>query len=405
MNGNNAVNADLNVVPLSMRKHIAFVGEVNAGKSALFNAVVGQNLSIVSDVKGTTTDPVIKAAELLPYGAVAYIDTAGVNDQTELGFMRAEKTEKVLLKADLFVVVITASEFDILHYAAMVKRYENHILAVTKCDLAAEAVIGDIKSAFNDAIFVNINDSASIEKLKAKIAEKLNSENEEERTMLGGLLPRGSRVVMVVPIDSEAPKGRLILPQAQLIRECLDSEIIVTAVGLSQLADVLDNIDLVVTDSQIFKEAAIIVPKSIKITSFSMLVANRHVDINLFIDGLRAVDELTDASRILIAESCAHNTSHEDIGRVKIPGLLNKFTNKKLDFTFVSGNDFLFDVSQYSLVVHCGGCMANRRSILSRLDICKASGVQITNYGVLLAFINGILPRAAEIFNGVISNE
>lgn len=387
--------------PLAFRTHVSIFGATNAGKSSLFNALTGQDLVIVSDKRGTTTDPVTKAMELIPYGPIALTDTAGLCDTSDIGAMRAEKTEKVLNRTNFAIYAAAVDEFDIEAYARMKEQFEKkkigHLLVFTKSDLG----VGSLSEKYPDAIFVSVRDKASVEGLRELLQNRLSSLAPESDTMIGGLLDAGSTVVMVVPIDSEAPKGRLILPQVQFLRDCLDHGMKTIVVRDSELADTLSeqkNVDLVVTDSQAFGTVARIVPENIMLTSFSMMMARMKGDIGKLIAGADAVKNLKDGSRILMAEACTHNTSHEDIGRVKIPRLLQKYTGKKLEFEYYVHHDFPKDLSKYGLVIHCGGCMINSRSMNNRIDFCMENGVPITNYGVVLALVNGILDRSSEIF-------
>lgn len=381
-----------------MRKHIAIFGKTNAGKSTLFNALLGQNVSIVSEVSGTTTDPVTKAAELIPYGPVALIDTAGLGDLTELGGAREEKTKKILERADLVLCTadITADEKPSFETGSKPK-----ILVFTKCDLASEEQIAHAAAENPDAVFVYEHTEDGLSELKKRMISVLEKQERDDETLLGGLVPQGSNVVMVVPIDSAAPKGRLILPQVQAIRDCLDNGMcahVTTVKTLGKMLSSLDSADLVVTDSQAFAEVSGIVPESIPLTSFSMLLANRKGRIGQLIEGTQAIPKLSDGDEVLFLEACTHSTTHEDIGRVKIPSLLRKKTGKDLKFTYFTGYDFPSELEKYKLAIHCGGCMINKREITSRLERLADAGVPVTNYGVILAYLTGILDRTAQIF-------
>ena len=423
--------------PISARKHVAIFGNVNAGKSALFNRLLGQDIAIVSPTAGTTTDPVIKAAELIPYGAIALIDTAGLGDTSLLGSARESKTADILDRTDFAIYAADAGEFDAAAFetfAAMLdgrgravtggssvssggasdsahdvtKAADGHrpplqaipyLVVFTKCDLASPETLAEHRLRYPTAVFVSPD--APLDELRERLSAELAKLTQDEDTIIGGLLPLGSNVVMVVPIDSAAPKGRLILPQVQLLRDCLDHEITCCVTRETTLAAALEGqsrVDLVVTDSQIFGEAARIVPSSVKLTSFSMLLANKTGRLSQLIEGVRAIERLRDGARVLMAEACTHNRTHEDIGYVKIPAGLRKKTGKQLEFDYAVGHDFPRDLSGYDLVVHCGGCMINARAIQTRLDRCRDAGVAVTNYGVLLAHLSGILDRASEIF-------
>lgn len=385
--------------PLSMRTHVAIFGQTNAGKSALFNALLGQNLAIVSNESGTTTDPIIKAMELIGAGPIALIDTAGLGDASSLGTSRMEKTKSILDRTDFALYAADAADFDPAAYRQMTQAFEGkripHLLVFTKTDVASAP------DGYPDAVCVSIKDRESIEALKRVLTDRLSRIAQKEESMIGGLVEASGTVVMVVPVDSEAPKGRLILPQVQLLRDCLDHGIkclVTRETGLEDALRELAHIDLVVTDSQIFSVVDGIVPDSIPLTSFSMLMARMKGDLSVFLQGIEAISKLQDGDRVLVAEACTHNTSHEDIGRVKIPRALQKKTGKSLVFTHDTGHDFPENLSEYRLVLHCGGCMLNQRAMQSRIDACQSAGVPITNYGVVLAYTAGILDRAKKIF-------
>lgn len=393
----------MNNTPLSMRTHIAIFGNTNAGKSSLFNALLGQSIAIVSDKRGTTADPVTKAFELIPYGPAALIDTAGLGDDSPLGEKRMEKTEQILSRTDLAIYAAPSDGFDEAAYEAMKEQFAKknipHILVFTKSDLTDE----NPALRYEGAVAVSVKKPETIEKLRSALSERLGALSEQEQSMLGSLLPKGSTVLMVVPIDSEAPKGRLILPQVQLIRDCLDHAMKAVVTRETELEETLreqKSVDLVVTDSQVFKLVAETVPESIPLTSFSMLSANMKCNLKPLLDGASAIDTLRDGSRILMAEACTHNSSHEDIGRVKLPRLMQKYTGKKLEFDYSVGYDFPDNLSEYDLVLHCGGCMINAREMRQRQAFCAEHGVPVTNYGVAIAYMNGILKRASEIFDG-----
>ena len=407
--------------PNANRKHIAFFGNTNAGKSALLNAIVGQEISIVSPVHGTTTDPVMKAMELLPFGPVLFIDTAGLNDSSELGEVRIKRSRKIFQRTDFAIYVLDATNINLDSYQATVSDFKRwripYLTVVNKTDLLETGRIGNqdregngvkqenkvkekLKTLIPDAIFVSAENNENILELKDILIEKLSG-TEKDETILGDLLPRNSNVIMVIPIDSEAPKGRIILTQVQLIRDCLDNGIKSFVVQDTELEDALKElkkVDLVVTDSQAFKFVSGIVPPEIMLTSFSILFARVKGDIDAFVEGVKQVENLVDGSKVLIAESCTHNHSHEDIGRVKIPRLLTAYTNKKLEFEFKMGHDFPESLDEYDLVIHCGSCMLNKKVMNSRIDLCDEANVKITNYGIILAYLNGILDRSIEIF-------
>lgn len=399
----------MNNTPSANRKQIAFYGKTNAGKSSLLNALIGQDVSLVSPIKGTTTDPVIKIAELIPFGPVVFIDTAGLDDRSELGQLRVGRSLKILQRTDFAIYVSDAADPEDGELMKMIPEFRKHripyLVAVNKIDTVTERTRSKLEKVFKDAVFVSSTQHLNIDTLRNELVARLG--NEAEATIAGDLVPSGGTVVLVVPVDSEAPKGRIILPQVQLIRDCLDHGIKSYVVRDTELASALQdlkNVDLVVTDSQAFKAVSKIVPPPIKLTSFSILYARYKGDLGAFLNGVRSVEKLRDGSSVLIAESCSHNHSHEDIGRVKIPTLLNAFTGKKLEFDFKMGYDFPEDLTGYDLVVHCGSCMLNKKTLQSRIDLCKENNVSITNYGVLLAYLNGILARTVEIFKIKVSS-
>lgn len=387
--------------PLAFRTHVSIFGNTNAGKSTLFNRLIGWDMAIVSDTEGTTTDPITKAMELLPFGPVALTDTAGLGDMSELGEKREAKTQKVIDKTDFAIYVADCTSFDESAYEnfkdKINKKEIGHLLVFTKSDLG----MGELCEKYPNAVCVSDKDDSSIEKLREVLINRLSETMQQEQTMIGDLLPQGSVIVMVIPIDEEAPKGRLILPQVQFLRDCLDHGMTAVCVRDTELDNVIKtqpHIDLVVTDSQAFKYVSDIVPNDIMLTSFSMLMANMKGDIRAFIDGANAVRSLKNGSRILIAEACTHNVSHEDIGRVKIPALLRKKTGLDLEFDYYVNHDFPQNIKDYDLVIHCGGCLINSRSMINRIDFCRDSGVPITNYGVIIAYLNDIAERSREVF-------
>lgn len=394
----------MNNTPSSNRIVISIYGKRNAGKSSLLNALTGQEVSIVSPVKGTTTDPVKKAMELNPVGPVLFIDTAGIDDEGDLGNLRIKKSIDTARRTNIALYVMDGEDIDEGSYENMeliFKKYNiPYILVINKIDIIPKDQIDRLSSKFPEAIFVSSTTNENIDSLKAELIIKIK-DIEEDLTIVGDLVPYGRSVILVVPIDKQAPKGRLILPQVQVIRDCIDNGIkayVVRDTELESALEDLDNIDLVITDSQIFKEVEKKVPKNIPLTSFSILFARHKGDLLELARGVKAVETLENGANILIAENCTHNTSHEDIGRVKIPTLLQKKTGKKFNFEFRTGYNFSEDLSKYSLVIHCGGCMVNRKEIKSRIQICKEANVPMTNYGIILAYLNGILDRCIEIF-------
>jgi [FeFe] hydrogenase H-cluster maturation GTPase HydF len=395
----------MNSTPNANRKHIAVYGKTNAGKSSLINKFLGQEISLVSEKEGTTTDPVQKAMELIPVGPILMIDTAGLGDTSDLGAKRVKKTLDVLKRTDLAIYLFDIKDIDKEAFKIAKKNFKKYnipfIVGINKADMATEEEINNIKEEFKDAVFLSAFTEEGIEDLKNRII-KLLKEEEEELPIVGDLLPYNSTVVLVVPIDSEAPKGRIILPQVQCIRDCLDHGIksyVVRDTELEGALKDLKNVDLVITDSQAFKEVDKIVPKEINLTSFSMLFARQKGDFETFIKGALSIDKLTKDSKVLFAESCTHNVSHEDIGRVKIPNLLNKYVGAKLDYEYAIFHDFPEDIERYDLIIHCGACMINRKTVINRVNQCIEKQIPITNYGVLLAHLNGILERSLSLFD------
>ncbi|NLL71519.1 MAG: [FeFe] hydrogenase H-cluster maturation GTPase HydF [Epulopiscium sp.] len=391
--------------PMALRKHVSIFGKVNAGKSSLFNAIIGQKAAIVSEKPGTTTDPVTKAMELVPFGPIVLVDTAGFGDLSEVGKERMEKTQGILNRTDIALYVIDSNSFDPIQYKDTIVLFKErsipYIVVFTKMDLLSKAQKNWLQETYPDAVFTDHRNDAGISQIKEKIGQELEKIKGEEDSLIGNVVAQNSLVILVVPIDSGAPKGRLILPQVQLIRDCLDHGIrcLVTREDeLSQTLKEIEKVDLVVTDSQLFKLVSEVVPEAIPLTSFSMLLARQKGDIHQFIDGAKMVDQLKDHDRILMAEGCTHNATHEDIGKVKIPTVMKKYTGKQLHFDFYTGYDFPHNIDEYQMVVHCGGCMLNKKAVIHRLSICQDKNIPMTNYGVLLAYLNGILPRCSDIF-------
>lgn len=382
----------LNATPSAERIHIGFFGRTNAGKSSVVNAVTDQNLAIVSDVSGTTTDPVSKAMELLPLGPVVIIDTPGFDDESELGALRMEKTKKVLAKCDVAVLVVDATVALTDTDRQLMKLFEeksiNYITVYNKCDL---------KRA--DGFCVSAETGEGINELKEKIAQL--APKEKEQKIVGDLLDAGDVVVLVTPIDKSAPKGRLILPQQQTIRDILDKGAISVVCKETELAKTLDTLKnppkMVICDSQVFKFVAQIVPESIPLTSFSILMARYKGFLDIALSGIKAIDNLKDGDTVLIAEGCTHHRQCEDIGTVKIPAGLKKYTGKQINIKTVSGTEFYDDLSGVALIIHCGGCMLNDKEIKSRMERALAQNVPVTNYGLALAHFSGILKRSLEI--------
>lgn len=390
----------LNNTPSAERVHIAFFGRRNAGKSSLINAVTGQKLSIVSDIAGTTTDPVKKAMELLPIGPVVIIDTPGLDDEGELGRMRVETSYRAMDMADIAVLVIDSSkgksDCDRAAEEELKKRNIPYITAWNKSDLA------DIESGENE-IAVSAKDNLNIYELKELIARRIKP-NENARRIIGDFIVPNDFIVLVVPIDAAAPKGRLILPQQQTIRDILDSHANAVVVQTEELAAALAKLGglvrMVVTDSQAFAEVSKIVPENVPLTSFSILFARYKGDLRQNIEGAKTLDKLSDGDRILISEGCTHHRQCGDIGTVKLPRRIETYSGTKPSFTWTSGTEFCSDASAYRLIIHCGGCMLNEREMKSRLARAKSAKIPMTNYGIALAKMNGILERSIEVFDG-----
>jgi len=390
--------------PNSNRVTISIFGNRNAGKSSLLNAIANQEVSIVSDVKGTTTDPVKKAMEMIPAGPVLFIDTAGIDDEGELGSLRIKKSLQILRRTDIALYIIDALDVDDKSLGEIEKEsnyYDIPLLkVVNKTDLLEEESLVKLKEKYHDAIFISTKNEKDIDLLKAKIIELIKS-LDEDKPIVGDILNPYSNVILVIPIDKLAPKGRLILPQVQTLRDLLDHGIKSYVVRNTELESALKDIkkvDLVITDSQAFKEVDQIVPKDIPLTSFSILFARQKGELNEFVKGVKAIEQLNQNSKVLIAENCTHNTNHEDIGRKKIPNLIRQKTNLDIQFDFRSGYDFEENLSDYDLIIHCGGCMVNRREILSRIRLAKERNTPITNYGITIAYLTGILDRSIEVF-------
>lgn len=394
----------MNNTPNANRKHISIFGKTNSGKSSLMNKITGQDTALVSEKEGTTTDPVQKAMELIPAGPVLFIDTAGIGDTTELGRARINKTYDVLKRTDIAVFLSDINDIDEAEMKKMFFEFKKYnipyLLVFNKIDLVSESTLKDVKDKFQDALFVSVSSDIGIDELKKKIADII-MKDEEEPSLVSGLVKYGSKVILVVPVDSEAPKGRLILPQVQCIRDLLDHGVKSYVVRDTELEDALSDIkpDLVITDSQAFKRVSQIVPDDINLTGFSMLFARQKGDIKEYLKGADAIKSLKPSDNVLITECCTHNVSHEDIGNVKIPKMLEKFVGGKLNITFMHGRDFDFDVKKYKLIIHCGGCMVNRKTVVNRINICRENNVPITNYGVALSFLTGTLERSRKIFS------
>lgn len=392
----------------SMRLHIAIFGKTNVGKSSLLNRITSQNVSIVSEIAGTTTDVVEKSMELLPIGPVTFLDTAGIDDQTALSEKRIEKTLSVINRTDIAVIVCDYKGFDD-YEIDLIKKFDElkipFIVVVNKTDLQQieEGKLWEINKLNTEILITSaLNDKELVFKFKESIVKILPEDFVNSPKIIGDLVAPKSTVILVIPIDKEAPKGRIILPQVQTLRELLDEDCLSYVVKESELEDALSNLKtppaLVVTDSQAFKKVSEIVPKEIPLTSFSILFARLKGDLDEFVKGANAIAELKDGDKVLILESCTHHAIEDDIGRVKIPRWLKEKTGKNLVIENFAGHDFP-EISSYALVIHCGACMTNRREVLSRIITCNEKNIPITNYGVVISYCLGILPRAVEMFN------
>ncbi len=396
--------SSLQQTPQGERVHIALFGRRNVGKSSLINALTGQTVSIVSEVKGTTTDPVSKAMELLPLGPVVFIDTPGLDDEGDLGSLRVQRTLDILNKTDLAILVTTAEAGIGSCERQLVERLRekklpfvtvlNQIDRLVPDPEAIRAITGETGSP---VLAVSSVTREGIDGLKSALIKAV-PDADGDRRIIGDLLQPGELVVLVTPIDSAAPKGRLILPQQQVLRDILDTGAAAVVTQVPQLAGVLGGLTapprLVVTDSQAFGPVSAIVPQTVPLTSFSILFARYKGDLATLKVGADAVAALKDGDRILIAEGCTHHRQTDDIGTVKIPRMLEKKTGKQLVFDHTSGIQYARNLSDYALIVHCGGCMLNRREMLWRIAQARDSGIPIVNYGVLIAALQGILPRA-----------
>lgn len=392
MSLNNTVSAE--------RIHIGFFGLRNAGKSSVVNAVTGQSLSLVSDIKGTTTDPVKKAMELLPLGPVVIIDTPGIDDEGKLGEMRVKRAKQTLNITDIAVLVVDAEkgiqQQDNELIELFIQKKIPYIIAFNKTDL-----IQSVPAAKENEIFVSAFNGLNIDFLKDKIAS-FAKQKENNKKIVADLIKKGDLIVLVVPIDESAPKGRLILPQQQVIREVIECGAVAVVCKDTELSDTLVSLgkkpELVITDSQAFGRVSQVTPKDIKLTSFSILFARYKGDLVSAVKGAAMLDKLNDGDTVLISEGCTHHRQCNDIGTVKMPDWIKKHTEKNINFKFTSGTEFPEDLSEYALVIHCGACMLNAREMQSRTGFAADSGVPMTNYGTAIAHMHGILKRSVEIF-------
>lgn len=397
----------LNATPSSERVHIGIFGKRNAGKSSLINAITGQNLAIVSEAKGTTTDPVYKAMELLPLGPVMIIDTPGIDDEGVLGSLRIQKAYQVLNKTDIALVIIDAAVGPSAEDLRLIKRINTKkiplLIVINKCETINE----DKKTAYQallsngKLLFVSAEQKLNIFELKEAIAQTVPAD-ENKAQIVADLLSPSDFVVLVVPIDSAAPKGRLILPQQQTIRDILEADAAAIVVKENELTNTLQNLGkrpkLVITDSQVFKKVAAETPADILLTSFSILFARYKGNLQTAVQGVTALDSLEDGDKILIGEGCTHHRQCDDIGTVKLPRWIKEYTGKNPEFIFTSGTEFPLNLSPYKMIIHCGACMLNEREMQYRIKCAADQNIPFTNYGITIAYINDILKRTIEPF-------
>ena len=395
----------LNETASADRLHIGFFGKRNAGKSSLCNAVTGQELSVVSDVRGTTTDPVRKAMELLPLGPVVIIDTPGLDDEGELGALRVKRTRQVLNYVDLAVLTVDATVGMTEPERELCEIFKNknipYVVAYNKSDLLAT-----VPQPSENEIYVSAREGVNINELKDKMAALVKA-SDEQKFIVGDLIEPNDKIVLVVPIDKAAPKGRLILPQQQTIRDILDSGATALVCRDTELSELLASLPqkprMVITDSQAFGKVAKIVPRDVELTSFSILFARYKGNLREAVRGAATLDKLQDGDKILISEGCTHHRQCGDIGTGKLPKWIGDYTGKKLDFEFTSGRDFPEDLSPYALVIHCGGCMLTEREMQYRARHASDSGIPMSNYGIIIAHTHGILRRSLEPFKDILN--
>ena len=389
----------LNSTPRGMRSHISIIGRTNVGKSSLLNAITGMEVSIVSPVSGTTTDAVAKPYELIPVGPVIFYDTAGLDDTTELGQKRIKATDKVLFKSNLALLVCGEEGLDDFEKHTIKRLSElkvPYIVVFNKSDICPlspkdKQFCEDNKIAY---ISTNVTDEKSVKALKDLIISQIPN---DDMTLFSGIIKEGEIIIMVAPIDAEAPKGRLILPQVQAIRDILDKKAIVMVTQPEQLSETLNSLkknpDWVVTDSQAVKQVKTLIPDNVKLTTFSILFARLKGDLAVLQKGADILDDIKDGGKILIAEACAHHMAGDDIAKVKLPNAIKKYTQKQIEFIYCNGSDFPENLEEFDLVIHCGACMFTRRHVLNRLRMAKAQGVPMTNYGIAIAALTGILDK------------
>lgn len=401
-------NMSLNNTPSSNRLHIGIFGKRNAGKSSIINGITGQNLAIVSDVKGTTTDPVLKAMEILPMGPVVIIDTPGLDDEGALGTLRMQKAYQVLNKTDVAVLVVDGTigftEEDDAIFAQIKKKQIPYVVVLNKQDLVDDTQVKAVDTTgLEPFIWVSANSYDQMYELKELIAAQV-PEEKMELPIIRDLVDRNDFVILVIPIDSAAPKGRLILPQQQTIRDLLEVGAVSIVVQDTELADTIASLEggkqakLVVTDSQAFEKVSQDVPDNILLTSFSILFARHKGNLWSLVEGAKAIENLENGDTILISEGCTHHRQCDDIGTVKLPRWIKKFTDKDVHVEFTSGTEFPLDLSKYKLIIHCGGCVLNEREMKYRIQCAADAGVPMTNYGTAIAHMHGVLDRALEVF-------
>ena len=394
--------------PRSLRLHIGIFGKTNVGKSSLINVLTGQEIAITSDIAGTTTDAVEKAMELLPLGPITIIDTAGVDDTSELGRARVEKTLEVIPRCDIAIIICDYrgwGQYELALFERLTAQKIPVISVVNKLDIKSisQKNFIKIKEYCSEPILTSLVEKTDIvEKLKEQLVKNLPEDFSDNQSIIGDLINAGDTVILVTPIDKSAPKGRLILPQVQLLRDILDNDAKAIVVKVNELQNTLNNLKqppkLVVTDSQVFDEVSQIAPYWINLTSFSILFARYKGDLDSFVNGAQVLSLLPRNANILIAESCTHHPVEDDIARVKIPQMLREKIGSELNFEFIRGHKFPNDLSKYNLIIHCGGCMTNRREILYRIYRASLNNVAITNYGVVIAYCKNILDRSIKVF-------
>ena len=395
----------LNETPTADRVHIGFFGKRNAGKSSVVNAVTGQDLAVVSDVKGTTTDPVYKSMELLPLGPVMIIDTPGIDDEGALGELRVRKSRQVLNKTDVAVLVIDSTSGITKEDEELITLFRekkiNYVVTYNKSDLTGE----ELPEKDNE-IYISAKNGYNIEKLKNKIAT-LAVTDDPRLKIVGDLINPSDFVVLVTPIDNAAPKGRLILPQQQTIRDILEADATAIVVKEFDLKDTLEGLakkpKLVITDSQAFEKVSADTPEDILLTSFSILMARYKGVLETAVKGAKALDSLQDGDTILISEGCTHHRQCSDIGTVKLPRWIKNYTQKQFKFKFTSGTEFPDNLSEYKLIIHCGGCMLNEREMKYRQKCAENQNIPYTNYGIMIAYMQGILKRSISMFPNILA--